>query len=89
MALGEWQVDVQKASAKTEGGVALPGKQEVAVTPSGRIPRVKGTAEKGFSILAVLTIAWPDPPRFAKKELIECKQCLKNHLLGAEMWGHL
>lgn len=37
MAVGGWQADIQKASPKIEGGVALTGKQEVAV-PLGGFP---------------------------------------------------
>lgn len=37
MAVGGWQADIQKALPKIEGGVALTGKQEVAV-PLGGFP---------------------------------------------------
>ena len=57
--------------------------------PSGRVPRDTGSHGKGCSSLAVLNVGWLDLFRFARKGLVECKPCLTNDLLGAEMWGQL
>lgn len=72
---------MQKASAKTQGGVT----QARGCCPSGRVPRDTGSDDKGYSSLAALSVGWLDLFRFARKGLVQCKLCLTNDLLGAEM----
>lgn len=68
--------------------MALTEEQEVVV-PLGGFPDTWALLTKAFPSLAELTVAWLDLPRFARKGLNECTQCLTNYLLGAEMWGQL
>lgn len=86
MAVGGWQAHMQKASAQAQVWHWQGSKRCLSLWEDSQGHRL---CWQSFPSLPELTVSWLGLPRFARKGLNECKQCLTNFLLGAEVWGQL